>query len=114
MKRTILRRLEKKAIARREFLRRHCFSKFYHYKDRTLRDAVDILQKHRDAVKAELDYLHFYTKLRKWPCDFRKGEETYGFENDEAILTDLFYISDRFIVEFRLQWVLDLIEKYKK
>ncbi len=39
--------------------------------------------------------------------DFRPGAETYGFDNWEDNLS---YISDRWMTEFRIQWLIDLIE----
>jgi hypothetical protein len=45
------------------------------------------------------------------PLDNRKGVDTYGYESEESILINLQYISDRFPAQFRLQWVLDLLDK---
>jgi len=45
------------------------------------------------------------------PLDNRKGVDTYGYESEESILINLQYISDRFATQFRLQWVLDLLDK---
>lgn len=39
--------------------------------------------------------------------DNRSGAETYGFESWED---DLEYISDRWNCQFRIQWLIDLIE----
>ena len=38
--------------------------------------------------------------------DRRRGWETYGFENIE---NDLSYVCDRWLNEFRIQWMIDLI-----
>lgn len=45
--------------------------------------------------------------------DRRRGWETYGLKDDEKAKNDLIYVSDRWLCEFRIQWILDLIE-YRK
>ncbi len=39
--------------------------------------------------------------------DFRSGLETYGFDKWQGNLS---YISDRWMAEFRIQWLIDLID----
>lgn len=46
--------------------------------------------------------------------DTRSGEETYGYEDDEHILGQLVYISDRWNCSFRIRWMIDLVKDYKK
>jgi hypothetical protein len=42
--------------------------------------------------------------------DYRTGDETYGYDNEESISNNLMYISDRWNCSFRLRWLLDLKE----
>ena len=42
--------------------------------------------------------------------DNRRGWETYGYKSKEAVEGNLNYISDRFSSEFRIQWMIDLID----
>ncbi len=43
--------------------------------------------------------------------DYRSGEDTYGYKDNDSIENRLMYISDRFNCAFRLRWLLDGIEK---
>ena len=45
--------------------------------------------------------------------DPRTGTETYGFRSVESIKNNLYYISDRWSCEFRIRWLLDLIDLEK-
>lgn len=113
MKRSTLLRLEKKAEHRRKILI-DVFSNFYSTEGMTLEKAIDILSPYYGCIKQDLEYLKMLSRINGWGYDCRSGEETYGYESEEGILIDLMYISDRFASEFRYQWVLDLIGKYKK
>jgi hypothetical protein len=111
MKRTTINRIQRKREHRYEILRR-VFSNFYGLKDMTLPKAIEILKPHRGEIAAELRYLNWYDQMRGWmPLDNRKGVDTYGYESEDSILINLQYISDRFPAQFRLQWVLDLLDK---
>jgi hypothetical protein len=51
-----------------------------------------------------------HRKWGKWAReegDFRCGEETYGYANEESVQSNLFYISDRWRCAVRLRWILD-------
>lgn len=74
----------------------------------SLEDMVAELAKYRGVIAAEYKWL---IKSYKWEPDLRSGEETYGYESRESIRDNLFYISDRWIAQFRLRWVLDLIDR---
>lgn len=54
-------------------------------------------------------------EYKKWSVeegDYRAGEETYGYDNDDdQINGNLMYISDRWRCAFRLKWLLDGLEK---
>lgn len=112
MKRNTLNHLMCKSKSRRIILDK-VFSNFYSLKDMTLDKAVAILTPFKGEIAAELKYLKLLTILNGWETDDRSGEETYGYQDDEDILINLQYVSDRYSAEFRLQWVLDLIDKYK-
>jgi hypothetical protein len=43
--------------------------------------------------------------------DDRSPLDTYGYKSEEEISGNLFYISDRFNCQFRLDWVLGLLDK---
>ena len=52
-----------------------------------------------------LEYLYkIYDKTEK---DRRSGSETYGFDNWQDTIN---YISDRWECQFRVRWILDLID----
>lgn len=109
MKRTTLLRIKKKANRRHKILT-DLFSNFYSTHGMTVEEAVVILSRYYGCIKQDLKYLKTIATI----TDDRSGEETYGYESEENILNNLMYISDRFSAEFRYQWVLDLIDRYKK
>jgi hypothetical protein len=78
----------------------------------TLSKAIEILKPYKGAIVAEIRYLNWYDGR----CGYKslvdyKGMNNYGYESEESILGNLQYISDRFTSQFRLQWVLDLLDK---
>jgi len=42
--------------------------------------------------------------------DWRSGEEVYGYKDEESILGNLKYISDRWGAACRLRWMIDLLD----
>ena len=77
---------------------------FYEQKD-SLEEALDILR----PIKSMLE--DAYEDSLKVDNDKRSGEETYGYKDEESILSNLWYISDRWGASFRIRWMLDLIER---
>lgn len=114
MKRKTKLRLEKKSDVRRSILNNKVFRKFGKWdhpifgNDMPLNEMIDLLIEYRELLIAEYDY-----RVRTDPFfdDFRTGEETYGYNSDEEIRNNLFYISDRWIAQFRMKWMIDLIYK---
>jgi len=106
MKRSTHRRLGKKAEGRRLILEK-MFANFYGIKDMTVDHAVEIIAPFFGVVKAQLDWL---IHSDYFGADVRNGYVTYGYDSDESILGNLQYISDRWNCQFRLKWVLDLLE----
>ncbi len=111
MKKSTIARIERKRKHRYEILTRLVFSKFYSLEDMTLPKAIEILKPYKGEIAAEIRYLDWYDRLSGWEPDNRKGADTYGYESEESILNNLQYISDRFTTQFRLRWVLDLLDK---
>jgi hypothetical protein len=50
----------------------------------------------------------------KWKPDRRSGEESYGYESFDYIIERLDYISDRWNCQFRIKWLIDLVDKFNK
>lgn len=55
-----------------------------------------------------LKILHAEAKNREGNTDSRSGEESYGYANIDG---DLLYVSDRWFNQFRLRWIIDLINR---
>ena len=73
----------------------------------TTKELINELKK----IKPELIRMRDKYKLDSGiDSDDRSGEETYGYLNLEKIEADLVYISDRWKCQFRVQWLLGLIE----
>ena len=64
-------------------------------------ETIDALQKEYKSLIVL--YRYFDRQIYK---DRRTGWETYGYGN---IAGDLMYVSDRYMCQFRLRWLLDLI-----
>lgn len=54
-----------------------------------------------------------WKKWSKVDRDYRTGEQTYGYESEERIQRDVWYISDRWHCAFRLKWLIDGIKSDK-
>ena len=52
-------------------------------------------------------YELIYSPVEK---DYRSGFETYGYENEESILSNIDYISDRWGCAFRVRWIINLLD----
>jgi len=61
------------------------------------------------SIKGSIKRLHNHSKSREGNTDPRSGKESYGYDNDESIRSNLLYISDRWYCQFRLRWLLDLL-----
>ena len=125
MKNKTFRRLAKKAICYGNIIADHIFVDHLH--TRSLDDVCeritrysDVIRKLRDITRLNLQRVYKrrvfvnahgvkYTPM--FEPDNRTGDETYGYESLESIEGDLEYISDRFIAEFRLTWLLGVPEK---
>lgn len=112
MKRSILLKKYKKSLHRQVVIRKAFDNVWDNGQNLTLSSALSIITPLLPIFKKELCYIKFLNKLNKETCDDRSGEETYGYESEQSVLYDLSYISDRWICEFRLQWLIDLIDKH--
>lgn len=108
MKRKTKTRLEKKAYERYRFLTTHVFSKFYNCEGMTLEKAKDIIRPHSEVIAAQSRWL---AAIDYFGGDHRSPLDTYGYKSEENVLIDLFYISDRFNAQFRLDWVIGLLDE---
>lgn len=78
-------------------------------KDRTFIELLEELQQNKK-------YLEYLYKLQSASeKDFRTGEESYGYSNQDYIEERMSYISDRWNCAFRIRWIMDLLtrEEYK-
>ena len=107
MKRKTLLREKKKADARWQILNK-VFANFYSISGKNVESAKNILKPHANVLAAQYKYL---VSTDSWKLDLRSGYETYGYVNDETIMYNLQYISDRWNCTFRLRWTLDLINQ---
>ena len=112
MKRSILLKKYKKSLHRQVVIRKAFDNAWDNAQNTTLLSVLSIITPLYPLFKSELSYLKFLNKLNKETCDDRSGEETYGYESEQSVLYDLSYMSDRWLCEFRLQWLIDLIEKH--
>ena len=107
MKNSTKNRLEKKAQERCKLLAKHVFSNFYS-QDKTLEKAKEIIHPYAGVIAAQSRWL---AATDYFGGDYRSPLDTYDYKSEEDILIDLFYISDRFNAQFRLDWVLGLFDK---
>ena len=108
MKKSTKENLERKNSERCEILSRHVFSKFYNQEGMTLEKAKNIIQPYAKVIAAQSKWL---ASVDYYGGDFRCPLDTYGYESEENVLMNLFYISDRFNCQFRLDWTLGLLDK---
>lgn len=108
MKNSTKNRLEKKAQERCKLLTKHVFSKFYNCKEMSLEKAKEIIRPYAGVIAAQSRWL---AATDYFGGDYRSPLDTYGYKSEEDILIDLFYISDRFNAQFRLNWMLGLFDK---
>lgn len=67
-----------------------------------------------ELLIAELPYLKKrWKKLAKEENDYRSGEETYGYSDEESIRNNMEYISDRWMAAFRIKWLIDGLNSEK-
>jgi len=78
---------------------------FYSVEGMTIQSARDLLL----PFLGDLIYLYENDYLVQ-ENDWRSGEDTYGYESEEAVLNDLEYISDRWGSAFRVRWVIDFLD----
>jgi len=107
MKRSTINRLENKATARYKLLTKHVFSNFYR-QGVSLEVAKDIVRPYVGVIAAQSKWL---AATDYFGGDDRSPLDTYGYKSEEEISGNLFYISDRFNCQFRLDWVLGLLDK---
>lgn len=106
MKNSTKNRLEKKAQERCKLLTKHVFSNFYS-QGITLEKAKEIIHPYAEVIAAQSRWL---ATTDYFGGDYRSPLDTYGYKSEENVLTNLFYISDRFNAQFRLDWVLGLLD----
>lgn len=99
--------MEKKAQVRYQLLTKHVFSKFYS-QGVSLKTAKDIIKPYVGVITAQSKYL---AATDYFGGDTRSPLNTYDYKNEDDIADNLFYISDRFNAQFRLDWTLGLLNK---
>lgn len=53
-------------------------------------------------------YENVYTKRYDYVNNYKSGFDTYGYDN---VLNDLDYISDRWRCDWRIRWIINLLDK---
>ena len=107
MKNSTKKRLEKKAQERYKLLSKHVFSNFYS-QGVSLEAAKEIIRPYIGVIAAQSKWLAVDDYFGR---DERSPLDTYGYKSEEDIAWYLFYTSDRFNCQFRLNWVLGLFDK---
>ena len=70
-----------------------------------------IVQQTIDQIKPHTKDLTFlWLTLAEETDDWRGGQDTYGYESFEDVVSNITYISDRWTVAFRVKWLIDLCE----
>jgi hypothetical protein len=114
----------------KRFRQRHRVRRKYickkHWQLDTLLDSFSSLEDIADNSDDDISVDYAITKLRPFlpfmirlyelrllpkEMDYRSGFETYGYSNNESILSNLEYISDRWQAAFRLRWLINLVDK---
>ena len=85
---------------------RKIFESYYFVpkKDRTFTELLGELQKNKKYL------LYLYKLQCTAEKDYRTGEESYGYSNQDYIEERMSYISDRWNCAFRIRWIIDLLE----
>lgn len=100
--------LDHSVSAKEDNARYNIYKVFDDYYFKTDEVDLDLLIHQLSLNKSSLEYLHNIKK--KEENDNRSGEETYGYIDSESIKNNLVYISDKCGCQFRIRWILDLIE----
>lgn len=108
MKNTTKKRLENKEAVRCYILKKHVFSTFYSSAGMTLERAKDIIRPYVGVIAAQSRWC---AATDYFGGDFRSPLDTYGYKSEKDILEDLYYISDRFNCQFRMDWTLGILNK---
>ena len=108
MKRKTLIRLEKKFLIWKNIIANKVFTDFCY--DGDLEGTIAKIKKYRGVLSAMRNYL---LVTADYP-DTRIKCRGYDYESLEQIERNLSYISDRFIAEIRLIWMINLPEEYEK
>ena len=125
MKNKTYNRLVEKARCYRQIIANQIFVGYLH--KRPLDEVCERVKLHAPVIKKLRDQLerdmrrmykqnvfvneHGVKYTPVFEPDNRTGDETYGYESLESIEGNLEYISDRFLAEFRLTWLLSVPEK---
>ena len=82
--------------------------------EQDLKDAIDEAIEYKIETGSNAQLLPLMQQMRDAYSimsheeeDYRSGQETYGYEDQESIQNNLVYISDRWRCAFRLRWLLD-------
>ena len=82
---------------------KYIFNQFYRHTKKPI-ELIPDFQKNRAALIKLRDIFSLTEN------DPRPGSETYGFE---TIASDIEYISDRWRCQFRIQWIIDVVDLQK-
>lgn len=87
---------------------RKVFDEFYFTGKKKDWDFGELLESLRDNIKY---FKYLYRLNLTSEKDFRTGEESYGYNNQEYIEERMSYICDRWNCAFRIRWILDLLDR---
>ena len=107
MKHTTKARLYHKVNHWQYLIANHLFNDFFYTGD--LNQTCEKITLYTPIIEKLIEYYNDteYT-------DYRTGYETYGYHSIERIESRLNYISDRFCVAFRLNWLLNVPKEVQR
>lgn len=82
--------------------------KFYSATNLTLDTAKALLKEIRGDLEAILP------AHQDQENDYRLGSQTYGYKDEDSILLNLEYISDRWGCAFRIAWMLGIVDETRR
>jgi hypothetical protein len=89
-----------------EFMDRYYYESCNYTLDKVIKELTPCL------LWLKRQYELVYTKIhgKELGC-YQSGFDSYGYANEKKILDDLDYISDRWRCDWRIRWIINLLDK---
>lgn len=79
------------------------------HRDEFHRDDITVARIKEILSPLEKDLVLVLPELQQRDDDYRCGSDVYGYEDDESIILNMQYISDRWGAAMRIVWMLGII-----